>query len=143
MILIEALYRLPFVDVEALGHQRAKRAGREHVVAFGDIERRKPQIRDLAERPPAQEPAGLEKAQAMPVARLEKIGAIAIVQLFGDLLARSFLGPMLGEETQKVARDLGAQTLAQPTQRRARPGRATPGAPNAASRATTCHSRAR
>src|SRR6201989_1063402 len=121
MILVETLYHLPLVDVEALGHQRAKRAGREHVDAFGDIERREPQIRDLAQRPPTKEPAGLEKAQAMPAARLEKIGAIAIVQLFGDLLARSFLGPMLSEQTQKVARDLGAQTLAQQTQRRARP----------------------
>src|SRR5262249_23554533 len=98
-----------------------KRAGREHVGAFGDLERCKPQISGLAQRPPTQEPAGLEKRQAMPVARLEKVGAIAIVQLLGDLLARSLLGPMLVEESEKVAGDLGAQALAQQTQRRARP----------------------
>src|SRR6266516_557165 len=74
-----------------------------------------------AERARTQEPAGLKKAQAVPIARVEEVSAIAIMQAFCDLLARSVVGPVLGEKIEKVARDFGAQALAQQPQRRARP----------------------
>ena len=48
----------------------------------------------LAQRSAAQKPAGLEKAQAVPVPRVEEISAIAIMQLFCDLFARGVVGPV-------------------------------------------------
>src|SRR5262249_36921779 len=98
MILVEPRHLLPLVDFKALRHQRAERMGRKRVDALGDLERRKPQVGHLAERAAAQKPAGLKKAQAVAVARFEEIGAVAIVRLLRNLLARSLIGPVLCEK---------------------------------------------
>src|SRR5262245_64128609 len=120
MILVEPRYLLALVDFEALCHQRAQRVRREHVDALGDIERRKPQVRHLAERAAAQKPARLKKAQSVAVARFEEIGAIAIMRLLRELLARGLVGRVLGDKDEKVARDVGASAIAQQPKRRAR-----------------------
>ena len=57
----------------------------------------------------------------MPVARGDEIAAIAIVQFFGDLFARTLLGPVLRERGEKIARDLGPHAFAQQAHGRARP----------------------
>src|SRR5262245_63573252 len=85
------------------------------------MERGKSQVGHVAERSPAQKASGLEKAQAVPVARLDEIDAIASVQLSGDLLARELFGPVLREQPEKITRDLGAHASAQQAQRRALP----------------------
>src|SRR5262245_62500869 len=113
MILVAPRHLLTLVDFEALFHRRAQRVGRAPVDALGDVERRKPQVRHLAERAAAQKPAGLKKAQAVAVARFEEIGAIAIMRLLRDLLARGLVGPVLGDKAEKVARAPGARPLAQ------------------------------
>ena len=69
MLLVEARDHVPSVDLEALRHQRAQRIRREAVHAFGDVERRKPEIRHIRQdRRGHEEPPGLQEAEAMPVA---------------------------------------------------------------------------
>ena len=121
VVLVEARHHLPLIPIEALGQQRAERAGRERVDAVGNVERRKPQIGHVAERSAAQKAPGLEKAQAVPVARGDEIAAIAIVQFFGDLFARILLGPVLRQQREKITRDLGPHAFAQQAHGRARP----------------------
>ena len=98
--------------------ERTERMRRKRIDALSDLEWRKPQVRHLAERAAAQKPAGLKKAQAVAVARFDEIGAIAIMPVLRDLLARGLVGPVLSDKPEKVARDLGAHALAQRPQRR-------------------------
>ena len=113
--------RLALVDVETLRHQRAQRVWGEAPGALPDLERRKPEIRHVAERSPAQEAARLQEAQAMAVARREQVGAVEVMRLLRHLLARGLFRPVLGDEIHEVARYLGAHALAHRPQRRMRP----------------------
>src|SRR5207302_1505230 len=109
------------VDLEALLHQRAQAVGRKLVGAIRNIERRKPEIGQVAKPAGAEEAAGLQVAQPTLVARLEEERAIKLVRLFGDLFACSLAGRMLREIGQKFGGKLRADTSAAKAQCRARP----------------------
>src|SRR5262249_56125942 len=79
------------------------------------------EVRSLGGGGGGQKRGGVEKGEGVAVARFEEIGAVAIMRLLRDLLARGLVGPVLGDKAEKVARDLGARALAQRPQRRARP----------------------
>src|SRR5262249_42723193 len=89
--------------------------------AVGELERRKPRVRRLAERAGLEEAAGLEKAQAVLIARRDQQRAIELVRPPRDLVARRRVGAMVAEEGEEVARDLGARAGAAEPQRGARP----------------------
>ena len=57
----------------------------------------------------------------MPVTRLHEASTIEIMRLFRDLLAGCLMRPVLSDEGEKVARDLGAHAPAKRGKRRTRP----------------------
>ena len=61
VVLVERRHRLALVDFEALRHQRAERVRGERVDGLGDVERREPQIRHVAERPRHRKRPGCRK----------------------------------------------------------------------------------
>ena len=123
MILVERRDHLALVDLEALRHQRAERVRRKHAAPLRHVERREPEIgHDRRATAAAEEAAGLQKAQAVPVARLDEIGAVEVVRLLRHLLARDLVRPVLREERETNSPLTSARTpLRQQPQRGARP----------------------
>src|ERR1700730_16255833 len=126
MVLVKPAHRFTLVDLEPFRHEGAKtvrnktvRSGR--IDFLSHIERGKPKIRYIRKRSSAQEAAGLKIAQPVLISRLQEEGAVEVMHLLCDFVARRLIGPMLGNVGEKVAGDLGPAPIAHRTERCARP----------------------
>src|SRR5262249_28100446 len=118
MLLVERRHDLRLVGLEALLHQRAQRAVSRALDAVGDVELRKAEKGPVGERAWLEEATGLEKSQAMLVARRGEGRAIELVRPACPLVARGAVVPVIGKEGEEVAGDVGTRAGAEKPQRR-------------------------